>query len=269
VNEAVERASREGILTCASLMVTGPAAADAVARARRLPGLKVGLHLVLVEGRPALPPEAVPDLVDRSGAFEPGMARAGIRFFFRPRVRRQLAAEIRAQFEAFRSTGLALDHVNAHKHFHIHPTVSRLVLRIGREFGLRALRVPAEPTVTLRRAASAGERVARPLYEPWIALLARRLRRAGVALNDHLFGLAWTGAMTEDRLLRLLPVLPGGVSELYLHPAARRSDVLTRTMPSYRPTEELAALLSPRVRAAIAERGIELTTYTALAAERP
>ena len=45
VNEAVERAHTDGVLTHASLMVAGPAAADAVARARRLPGLRVGLHL--------------------------------------------------------------------------------------------------------------------------------------------------------------------------------------------------------------------------------
>ena len=49
VNEAVEQAHREGILTAASLMVSAPAAADAVARAKRLPSLRVGLHLVLVE----------------------------------------------------------------------------------------------------------------------------------------------------------------------------------------------------------------------------
>ncbi|HKW55475.1 MAG TPA: ChbG/HpnK family deacetylase, partial [Stellaceae bacterium] len=111
VNAAVETASRDGILTCASLMVGAPAAADAVHRAKDLPALSVGLHLVLVDGRPLLSPREVPDLVDRSGAFDDNMLRAGIRFFFSQRARRQLAAEIRAQFMAFRATGLALDHV--------------------------------------------------------------------------------------------------------------------------------------------------------------
>ena len=60
VNEAVEAAHRTGILTAASLMVSGAAAGDAVARARRNPNLRVGLHLVLVEGRPTLPAAAVP-----------------------------------------------------------------------------------------------------------------------------------------------------------------------------------------------------------------
>src|SRR6185312_16149728 len=60
VNEAVEQAHRRGILTCASLMVAGEAAADAVVRARAMPKLGAGLHLVLVDGRPVLPPETVP-----------------------------------------------------------------------------------------------------------------------------------------------------------------------------------------------------------------
>ena len=76
-------------------MVGAPAAADAVARARRLPGLHVGLHLVLVDGRPVSPPAAVNGLVDRAGEFDRNLARAGLRFFCLPAVRKQLAIEIR------------------------------------------------------------------------------------------------------------------------------------------------------------------------------
>jgi chitin disaccharide deacetylase len=70
------------------------------------------------------------------------MALDGARYFLSPRVRRQLEAEIRAQFRAFAATGLILDHVNAHKHFHLHPTLLTLMLRVGREFGMRAMRYP-------------------------------------------------------------------------------------------------------------------------------
>jgi hopanoid biosynthesis associated protein HpnK len=267
VNEAVERANQDGILTCASLMVGAPAAADAVRRARRLPGLRVGLHLVLVDGRPVLPPDRVPALVGRSGAFRDDMARAGLRYFLDPRARRQLAAEIGAQFAAFRATGLALDHVNAHKHFHVHPTIAGLVLAVGRDFGLGAMRVPAEPLAPLRRAAAAeGARVAPPLYAPWIALLRRRARRAGLAVNDHLLGLAWSGAMTEPRVLSLLAALPPGVSELYCHPAVAATPC---TPAGYRPVEEFAALVSPAVRRLVAAAGIVLAAYGDLGTAPP
>src|SRR4029077_14106178 len=113
VNEAVEIAHRSGILSAASLMVASPGAADAVRRARAMPGLAVGLHAVLVEAKPALPPGQVPDLVGSDGHFRTDMGALAVDIAFKPRVRRQVAAEITAQFQAFRATGLRLDHVNA------------------------------------------------------------------------------------------------------------------------------------------------------------
>src|SRR3954465_12320357 len=136
VNEAVDNACRDGILTCASLMVAAPEAADAVARARRLPLLRGGLHLALTAGEPILPLAQLGRMVRRDGRFDPNQTRAALRYFFAPGIRARLAAEIRAQFEAFCGTGLALDHVNAHKHMHLHPTVARLLVAIGREYGM-------------------------------------------------------------------------------------------------------------------------------------
>jgi hopanoid biosynthesis associated protein HpnK len=267
VNEAVEIACRDGVLTCASLMVAAPAAADAVARARRLPNLRVGLHLVLIDGSPVLPPAELGGLVGDDGRFDDNQARAGLRFFFAPGIRARLAAEICAQFEAFRATGLALDHVNAHKHMHLHPTVARLVVEIGREYGMRAMRVSDEPVSALH-AAFPNEHHRAPAYRPVIAALQRRLSRAGLAANDHVFGIAWSGSMVEDRLLRLLPHLPPGASEIYCHPATETTPALAAAMPNYRHAEELTALCSPAVRQRIAELGIGLIAYSDLALPR-
>ena len=260
VNEAVEQAHRDGVLTTASLMVAGEAAADAVRRARAMPRLRVGLHLVLVEGPAVLPAARIPGLVDRQGQFPSGQARLGVRYFFRPGIRRQLAAEIRAQFAAFAETGLPLDHANAHKHMHLHPVVGRLMIEIGREFGLSAVRVPAEPPAVLR---ACGERVGLGgrLLPLWSRLLRRQAMAGGMRVNDHVFGLAWTGRMTEERLLRLLPHLPDGISEVYFHPAAGRDPLLLRLMPGYAHQAELAALLSPAVRSALATEGLTPTSY--------
>lgn len=247
VNAAVERAHRDGILDAASLMVAAPAAADAVARARALPGLRVGLHLVLVEGPAVLPPDRIPGLVDAQGQFPSDQARLGFAYFFRPDIRRQLAAEIRAQFQAFAATGLALDHANTHKHMHLHPTVASLMLQIGREFGLRRVRVPAEPPAVM---AATGTRVGlggRALYQ-WTRLLRHQVRQAGMVANDHCFGLAWSGHMTGDRLRGLLPHLPPGETEIYFHPATDRDATLRRLMPDYEHEAELAALLDTSLR---------------------
>jgi hopanoid biosynthesis associated protein HpnK len=254
VNEAVEIAHRRGVLTAASLMVGAPAAADAVARAKALPSLAVGLHLVLVNGRPTLPPAQVSRLVDRRGLFREDMAAAGARMFFDPVARRQLADEIAAQFEAFAATGLRLDHVNAHKHFHFHPTIAGLILKIGARHGLRAARVPFEHSAPLR----AIEPQARhPLASP-LNLMARflrwRFRRAGVMTPDQVFGLRWSGAMTPARLAGLIERLPEGITEIYSHPAV--VDAHPGAAPGYRYSEELAALVSPEVAARLARLNI-------------
>jgi len=213
-------------------MVGAPAAADAVARATALPSLKVGLHVVLVDGTPVSRPADIPDLLGADGAF---------------------------------STALALDHVNAHKHMHLHPTVARLIVEIGRDYGLAAMRLPYEPPAPVR-ASEPGARdpLGARLLRWWTGTLRRRLARARLATNDAVFGLAWTGAVTEPRVLGLLDHLPDGVSELYCHPAVARVPELIAAMPGYRPDEEFAALVSPAVRARVAARGIELIAFADL-----
>ncbi len=253
VNQAVESAHRDGVLRCASLMVGAPAAADAIERATRLPQLRVGLHLVLADGQSILPYAAIPDLVDESRRFDDNMARAGVRFFFKPGVRAQLKAEIRAQFERFAASGLALDHVNTHKHFHLHPTVLGLILSIGREFGLRAMRLPRAVHAQL-------------LLRPWLALLRARLDAAGIAHNDFVIGLRETGHCDEATILAALANLPRGTGELYLHPATESGSVVSPSMASYEHSAELASLLSPRLRDALTALRIDLISFSDLGA---
>ena len=264
VNEAIELAFTQGILTSASLMMGGDAVGDAVERARRLKGLAVGLHITLADGTPVLPRKRIPDLVDQDGRLRSDLFRSGVNWFFKPEVRRQVKAEIDAQFAAFVRTGLVLDHANAHKHLHLHPTIGGVIARIGRRYGLTALRIPAEPRRIIRRA-EPGQHVPRAFLWPVLTMLRRRARATDLIVNDHIFGLAWTGALTEARLLSLIPHLPPGISELYAHPATADTEEMPHAAPGYRYREELAALTSPAVKAALSENGISLTHFSALA----
>ena len=268
INQAVEEAHRHGVLTAASLMVGGETAADAVARARRLPQLRVGLHLVLTRGRPLLPPEEIPDLAG-NGRFPDHLFPAGCRFFFRPAVRRQLAREIRAQFEAFRATGLPLDHVSVHNHMHLHPTVLGLLLRIGRDYGRPAVRLPWEPPLRpLPSLAELPGRLATILFlAPWAALLRLRLRRAGIPCNDRLYGIFAAGHLTADKLTAILTDLPAGVSEIHLHPAAGVWPGMDPATADWQPQEELAALVDPAVREVLAATAVRCGGYRDLEKE--
>ena len=256
VNEAIVRAHTEGVLTSASLMAGGVYFTDAVARARKNPTLCVGLHLTLVEGRPVSSPETIPDLVDSNGEFSTRLALAGFRFFFLPGVRRQLETEIRAQFEAFAGTGLSLDHADAHNHIHLHPTVLGLMLKTGKEYGLRAVRLPKEPPLRSWRAAGNGlaPRMTSAFFlAPWMFLMKRMLRRAGIKSNDYLFGMTDSGSMTETFLRKILINLPDGVTELCCHPAVCRSPEIDGTMPLYNHEEEFKALTSDDLRRTLKE----------------
>ncbi|MFQ5660777.1 MAG: hopanoid biosynthesis-associated protein HpnK [Gammaproteobacteria bacterium] len=256
VNEAVEAAHRNGILTSASLMVTAAATQDAVARARTLPDLAVGLHLVLVDGNPCLPVGVVPALVDRHGLFSKHLASAGCRFFFLPAVRRQLEAEIRAQFQTFLATGLALDHVNSHHHMHLHPTVLGLILKIGREYGLKAIRFPFEPP-----GHTGGNEWPHRVLAPWLALMKNRIAQAGIHRNHQIFGLRESGGMNSERLLAILQRLPDGITEVFFHPATRRWPGLEAGAEQYHYEQEYQALIDPRIAEAVRQSGVRLIAF--------
>jgi hopanoid biosynthesis associated protein HpnK len=262
VNEGVERGSREGILTAASLMVSGPAAADAVRRARRLPNLRVGLHIVLADGMSSLPHPQIPSITDADGRMGEDMFSRGVRFFASASARKQIEAEIRAQFLAFARTGLPLDHVNAHKHFHLHPTILGILIRVAREFGARAMRVPDEPFWFAARSGHWTAAAAGTLLAPWLMLMRHRLRAAGIFHNDWVFGIANSGSMDEEQLLAVLGRLPRGVTEIYLHPATTSGAAVAPSMHAYRHADELAGLLSPRVREAMAALNVRRGGYS-------
>jgi hopanoid biosynthesis associated protein HpnK len=241
-------------------MVAAPAAADAVRRAKQLPSLRVGLHIVLIEGRPVLPPQDLPALVGPSGEFRNDMISTSVRIAFDPWARRQVAKEIAAQFEAYAATGLPLDHVDCHKHWHLHPVIGRLVMRIGCHHGMKALRVPREPVRVLRRIESTSFSLESLATAARARRLEHRVRWRHLQTAGRVFGLAWSGAMTEPRIAGLLANLPDGLSEIYTHPAT--SNEFAGAVPGYRYADELAALTAPAVSDAVKTQGIRLTSYS-------
>lgn len=252
INEAVIRAHREGILTTASLMVNEPACAAAVELARENPRLGVGLHLTLLCGHSALPPEKIPGLVNRQGEFTNNPAGAGFRYYFDPRLREQLRAELHAQFAQFRKTGLKLDHLNGHLHLHLHPAVFRVLVRDARELGFTRMRLTFDPFWLNLRLAP-GQWLYRATHAAIFHLLAARarpaLRRHGFRHTQRVFGLLQNARVDETYVLALLQRLPSGDSELYSHPS----------LDEFR--NEFEALISPRVRAQAGRSGIELIRY--------
>jgi len=252
INEAVIRAHGEGILTTASLMVNEPGLDEAVALAKQNPKLGVGLHLSLLCGRAALSPEKIPGLVNPRGEFSENPVATGFRYFFQRGLQQQLRAEIHAQFEKFRATGLPLDHVNGHLHLHLHPTVFRILMDDAEKLGIRRLRLTQEP-FWMDVPLASGRRLYRSTHAAIYFFLSWRaqsaLRRKNIRHTQRVFGLLQNAHMNEDYLLKLLSVLPAGDSELYSHPS----------LDEFK--HEFDALVSPRVKELVKKLGIELIRY--------
>jgi hopanoid biosynthesis associated protein HpnK len=270
VNEAIEHGHRDGIIGSASLMVTAADAEDAVARARRLPGLAVGLHLVLADGRPALAPDEIPALVGRDGRFHENLAVASFAMVRSRAARAQLEREIRAQLELYRRTGLALDHVDAHHHLQMHPLVRASLIRLAPEYGITAIRVPREPTLAGWRATRDKPllRLASGLtyWRMW-RRMTRQFAAAGIACNDWLVGFNDAGTLAADRLGAFLARLPEGTTELCLHVATRHWDAPDAWQRSFGCVGEYRAALDPAIRDMLARSGIARVAFRDLARE--
>jgi hopanoid biosynthesis associated protein HpnK len=252
INQAVIRAHREGILTAASLMVNEPACDEAVKLAKENPKLGVGLHLTLLCGHAALPPEKIPGLANPRGEFSNNPVGAGFRYFLNRRLRGQLRDEIHAQFARFHAAGLPLDHVNGHLHLHLHPVVFGILMADAEKLGIRRMRFTRDCLARSRRMARGRwfYRVSHAAIHQWLSNRAREpLRQRGIKHAQITFGLLQDSRVDEDYILKLLPELPPGDSELYSHPSL---DEFKR---------EFDALVSPRVKEQVNRLGIELIRY--------
>jgi hopanoid biosynthesis associated protein HpnK len=253
VNRAIEKAAKEGILKCASLMVTGEAVEDALRIARNTPGLQVGLHLALTEVAPAsrIPADS---LVTRQGRFKASPAHIGLCLQFSKVVQKWLRAEVAAQFQAFAATNLSFSHVDCHHHLQIHPKLFDMILEEAAQYGIKTIRIPYE-SWSISGSLVHRHKVRNWFYRQVFGILATRCREkarsANILSSDGVFGLYQTNEITEDWVLYLLERLCGqeGVFELYTHPQDDPAN------------GELAMLLSSKVRAKIKEKRIKAISW--------
>ena len=252
INEAVIRAHREGILTTTSLMVNEEGCPEAVRLAQENPKLGVGLHLTLICGRAALAPAEIPGLVDAQGRFNSNPVSTGYRYFARKDLHAQLEAEIAAQFRKFQATGLKLDHVNGHLHLHLHPTVFKILMDHAREWQIQHMRLSYDP-FWLNVSLAKGRWLYRLAHALVFGRLCPRSRRVldqrGIKYAPVVFGMLQDSHVDESFVLKLLPRLPTGDSELYCHPSLGQFK------------HEFDALVSANVRALVSELNLQLIRY--------
>jgi hopanoid biosynthesis associated protein HpnK len=263
-NRGVIRAWREGILTSASLMVGGGAFDEAVQLAWENPGLQVGLHLTLVQGRGVVEHGGTPSITDSTGNFTDDPVLAGMRYFFLKPLRGQLYREIEGQIEKFRNTGLPLSHIDGHLNIHMHPVVFEILMELMPRYGISSFRLSRERLVTDLRLAPRrfmGKATDAFIFSRLSSRCIPGLDRLGVTYSTEVKGLLNSGRMTEDYLLSALDELQDGLTEIYFHPGSLPDQEISRRMPDYRHEEELTALTSGRVKEKVRRLGLRLRNY--------
>ena len=264
VNHAVELAWQQGILTQTSLMAGSEAFDEAVQIAQRNPGLQVGLHLTLVQGRPVLAPEQIPDLIGPDGCFPDNPVAVGMKLFFDPTLRLQLRAEIEAQINKVKQAGIQPTHIDGHLNIQMHPTVFALLIELMPLHGITSFRITRERLFrNLRhdRSRIMGKTAERIIFGALSAHAVPSLRWHGIEYAAEVKGILNSGRITEAYLLAVANELASGTTEIYLHPGCLPDDEVSRRMPGYRHEQELAALLSPTVKQRLKELEISLCNY--------
>jgi hopanoid biosynthesis associated protein HpnK len=269
VNRAIVEGNASGIVTSATLMANAKASVAATDLAKAQPSLKTGCHIVLIDGEPLA--TNLSTLTNGSARF-----RSSLKQFAVAAVRKQISAdeiqrEAEAQIRKIQACGVTLTHVDSHKHTHLFPQVLRPVLRAAKACGVKAVRNPFEPLRSWPREMVLGtpglwfRSAAVMAFQMFAAEFHRALKEEGMASTDGTVGIAATGLLDQQILLKILTALPEGTWELVCHPGYSDADlqaVGTRLTQSRE--IELAALTSVETREAIARQKIQLISYADL-----
>jgi chitin disaccharide deacetylase len=271
VNRGIAEAHGNGIVTSASLLANGAAFASGVELARATPALGVGVHLNLSDGEPVADRELVTTLLNNRGELEGKPESLLLKLARRSVLLDEIEREWDAQIQKVRDAGIEPTHLDGHKHVQMLPGLFEIVLRLAKRHGIAAVRISHEES-SLRAALSSGAKqkgtavMKQGVQARGLKLLARDAReqaeRAGIAAADYFCGIAQTGELTREGVLRLLEILPEGTTELMCHPGyvdAELAKSATRLQASRQ--TEVEILTNTQIRNLVASQGIRLVDY--------
>jgi chitin disaccharide deacetylase len=272
VNRAIVEAHTRGIVTSSTLMANGRAFADAVSLSKTVPNLSVGCHVMLIDGEPILPSKQLTSLTADS-RFRDGIKTFAARAIAGHINADQVVAESTAQIRKIQSTGIAVTHIDTHKHTHLFPKILRPLLRAAAACRVRAIRNPFGPRFPLR----SSQLFARPkLWTRYAEVRVLRrfadkfreaVDREGFSTPDGTLGIEVTGALDETLFHAIASNLPEGTWEFVCHPGYNDADLQSANtrLRSSRETE-LRVLTLPAARELLSREGIELISYRDLTA---
>ena len=256
ISRGIRESHLNGVVSSTTCMMNIPTTAHDVAVAvQETPKLGLGVHLVLTMGKPILPPESVPSIVDANGnhlKYDPFIENL-------PRLNiHEVKAEWRAQIETFiRAAGRRPDHLDSHHHSSFFtPELFRGMLEIAREYGC-----PIRNPIAYGNNPTAGmPGIAQPMSEH----APRLMKEFNARSTDTMFVNFYDEGATHEELLNILSKVENGTSEIMCHPGYVDEAFAKESVYNFQRERELKILTDPAIKQAIESRGIEVITFSNL-----
>lgn len=256
ISRGIREAHLNGVVSSTTCMMNIPTtAADVAVAVQETPQLGMGVHLVLTMGRPILPKEAVPSIVDANGIhfkYDPFIANI-------PNLNMaEVKAEWRAQIEAFiHAAGRKPDHLDSHHHSSFFtPELFHAMLEIATEYSC-----PIRNPIAYGDNPTAGmPAVASPMSDH----APRLIKEFNTRTTDTIFVDFYDNGATYEMLYEIFSKLPEGTTELMCHPGYVDEAFAKESVYNFQRERELKILTDPAVKQALAERSIELITFSEL-----
>lgn len=254
INNGIRDAYLNGIVTRTSLVSSGEAFDHAVALAKQHEGLKVGVHLTLIEEQPVSRSNIISSLLGPDGKFLIDYKAFFIRYVLRKINLDEVCIELESQIQKVLKAGLNINHLDSHQHLHMLPGIFTITLELAKKYEIRKIRIIKYGISHIKHLKELGM----ALFE---TISRKNIMSSGLEFTDSFFGLNESGNLSESYLLHFLDKLQPGTTELMCHPGYMDSDLYSRYHHwaiNMHYDSEIAALLSKRVKEKIKILNIQL-----------
>jgi len=262
VNLGIMEGFFAGCITSTTIMASGNAFDHAVSLAMDNKQLGVGVHLTLIGEKPVCKPEEITTLVDSTGHLSPGYPQFLLRYILGNIKLDHIRRELTAQVQKVVDSGISITHLDSHQHLHIVPGILNITIEIAQAFGIKAIRIPAEPYFFIGGYPCTAMRIVARAGLTFLARLAcKKIKKHQLVMPNHFFGMLAGGNMQEEFLGAIIESLPEGITEIMMHPGIN-NEILNKTYHwNYHGQEELAAVTSDKIRQSLATRNIKLISF--------
>jgi hopanoid biosynthesis associated protein HpnK len=262
INQGIVQAYSGGIVTSTSILANGDAFTSGVAALKENPGLGVGVHLTLVNGRPLSHPVAIPTLLNEDGNFVADYQEFFARFLLGKIKLSEVRSEWAKQIIHVKNQGIKITHLDSHQHLHVFPGIRNCVGYLAKEFHIAKVRWPGENIMFFGGATPSLKRLPARDVLTGISFLSKiYFREKHLATPDHFYGMLWGGHLNETKLMKIITRLPLGSSEIMTHPGLNNQALESKLAWGYQWEEELTALTSQNLKNLIRQQEIQLINY--------